>query len=74
MNAEVTASITRWRLDPVNMVRELFQAAPDTWQAKALGAFSTEPRLAIKSAKGPGGTAPLAWRGWNSAHARALQH
>jgi len=47
--------VQRWRLNPVSIVRELFQAAPDTRQAKALGAFSTDPRMAVKSAKGRAG-------------------
>ena len=66
MNAEVTASITRWRLDPVNMVRELFGVEPDTWQAKGLRAFATDPRLAVKSAKGPGRVPGFVWMEFSS--------
>ncbi len=47
------------------MVRDLFGVEPDAWQAEALQAFPTTPRLAMKACAGPGKTAVLAWLGWN---------
>ncbi len=55
----------RWRLKPSTMVRELFGAEPDPWQEEALDAYPSNPRLAMKSAKGPGKSTTLAWIGWN---------
>ena len=46
-------------------VRELFGVTPDPWQDEALIAFPHNPRVALKSCKGPGKTATLAWLGWN---------
>ncbi len=51
----------RWQLDPVNFVRENFQAEPDPWQSDFLHAFPDNNRLAMKAAKGPGKTCTLAW-------------
>lgn len=62
---EIADAIKRWRHDPVAMVKELFHAEPDPWQADGLRAFATDERIAVKSAKGPGKTAFLAWCGWN---------
>lgn len=64
MSAEA-ATIRRWREHPSQMVRELFGATPDPWQDDALEAYPHSPRLAMKSAKGPGKSTTLAWIGWN---------
>ena len=55
----------RWRQKPSTMVRELFGATPDPWQEEALDAYPGNPRLAMKSAKGPGKSTTLSWIGWN---------
>lgn len=55
------ATLKRWRLDPVAMVREAFNAEPDPWQREALSLFPKSPRLAMKACKGPGKTTVLAW-------------
>ena len=60
--AQIARAIDRWRVDPVNMVRELFQVEPDAWQAEGLTAFATDSRLAVKRAKGLGKTTLLAFR------------
>lgn len=57
--------LAQWRRKPSLMVRELFRAEPDAWQEEALDAYPTNPRLAMKSAKGPGKSTTLAWIGWN---------
>lgn len=54
-------TILRWRRDPANQVRELYQVEPDAWQEEALNLFPKSPRLAMKACKGPGKTAVLAW-------------
>lgn len=58
-------AIAAWRADPARMVRDLFGVTPDPWQAEALEAFPTTPRLVMKACKGPGKTALLAWLAWN---------
>lgn len=57
--------IKRWREDPVSFVRECLGVTPDAWQAEKLRAFPKHNRLGIKSGKGPGKTALLAWCAWN---------
>jgi len=59
------ADCKRWAEKPSLMVRELFGATPDPWQEEALDAFPKNPRLALKSAKGPGKSTTLSWIGWN---------
>ncbi|HLX21644.1 MAG TPA: hypothetical protein VKR23_15975 [Gaiellaceae bacterium] len=57
------ATLLRWKARPIEMVREQFGVEPDVWQAETLKLFA-EPstqRLALKSCKGPGKTAVLAW-------------
>lgn len=58
---KVKARLEHWRRDPIAFVREEFQVEPDPWQAEALAAFPNVNRLAVKSCKGPGKTALLAW-------------
>lgn len=63
-----TRSVTmlrKWRDDPVTMVRDLWKAEPDAWQAEALRAFRTSPRMVMKSCAGPGKSCVLAWIAWN---------
>lgn len=57
--------LLKWQASPLAMVRELFGVEPDPWQAEALEAFPTNPRLALSASKGPGKTAVLAWLCWN---------
>ena len=59
------ARIHEWSQHPSKMVRDLLGVEPDPWQAEALEAFPSSPRLAMKAAKGPGKTSCLAWIGWN---------
>lgn len=63
--AALAAKIPVWREHPARMVRELFGVEPDNWQEEALEAFPHRPRIALKSCKGPGKTATLAWIGLN---------
>ncbi len=63
--AALAAKIPVWREHPAQMVRELFGVEPDNWQEEALEAFPHRPRIALKSCKGPGKTATLAWIGLN---------
>lgn len=64
-----SARIHRWRKDPISFVKENFKVDPDAWQRKALTAFASgdvqAQRIAMKSCKGPGKTALLAWVIWN---------
>lgn len=65
MTESPARKLAEWREHPAQMVRELFHVQPDAWQEEALEAFPRERRLAMKSCKGPGKTAALAWLGWN---------
>lgn len=56
--------IAKWKADPVFFVRSQFGVDPDPWQADCLLAFLTHQRMALKSCKGPGKTALLAWLAW----------
>lgn len=56
-----SATLDRWRRDPVAFVRQEFKVEPDPWQVDVLRAFPTHNRLAMKACKGPGKTAVLAW-------------
>ena len=58
-------TLVRWRWRPIDMVRELFGAEPDDWQAEGLAAFPHHNRIAFKASKGPGKTTELAWFAWN---------
>ena len=57
------ARLARWRLRPIDMVREEFGVEPDVWQADVLAAFANPDvqRIAMKACKGPGKTAAEAW-------------
>lgn len=57
-------SIATWLEDPVQFVRDVFNAEPDEWQADALRAMATKPRVALKACKGPGKSTALAWFAW----------
>ncbi|HEV2133787.1 MAG TPA: hypothetical protein VGR47_05945 [Terracidiphilus sp.] len=61
------ARIREWRADPLNFVREVFQAEPDAWQVETLGLLAKpgRKRVAMKACAGPGKTAVLAWAGWH---------
>ena len=63
---DVERAVQRWRLNPVASCESCSRPRPDTWQAKALGAFSTDPRLAIKSGKGPGRVPGFVWMEFSS--------
>lgn len=65
MTDRAITALRRWRADPPNMVRELFKAEPDAWQADVLTAFPSSPRMAMKACKGPGKSCVLAWLVWN---------
>lgn len=62
---KLVEAFQRWKDKPSTMVREMFGATPDAWQEEALDAYPANPRLAMKSAKGPGKSTTLAWIGWN---------
>lgn len=64
---QLKAKITRWRRDPVTMVREEFHTEPDKWQIEYLKDFAdpSKQRLGQQACAGPGKTAVLAWCGWN---------
>jgi phage terminase large subunit len=62
---EAVEQLLRWKQDPVAFVREVLGAEPDLWQIEVLRAFPTNPRIAMKAAKGVGKTALLAWCIWN---------
>lgn len=61
-----TATIHRWRQDPLSFVREVFKIEPDRWQEKALRTLAAGRvnRLCMRACAGPGKTAVLAWIGW----------
>lgn len=69
MTAAMTAAerIALWRRDPVQMVRDLFRAEPDAWQARALRAFPdpAQRRIAMQACAGPGKSTVMAWCAWN---------
>ena len=54
-----------WKYYPDQMVRDLFNVEPDTWQANGLRSFPDNPRIAMKASKGVGKTTELAWMAWN---------
>lgn len=60
MQAAVS-QIRKWREQPSQMVRDLFNVEPDIWQAEALDSYPTVQRMAMKACAGPGKTATLAW-------------
>lgn len=62
--AELAEGMRRWIEHPCQMVRELFGAEPDGWQADILEAFPHCPRQAMTACKGPGKSTVLAWLCW----------
>jgi hypothetical protein len=61
---EAIEAIARWWGDPVAFVREMFGAIPDAWQADALRAVASDPRVGMSACKGPGKSCALAWVIW----------
>ena len=61
----VADCIIKWIDDPVLFVRDMFGIEPDRWQKRVLRAFPHNQRIAMKSCKGPGKTAVLAWLIWH---------
>lgn len=61
-------ALAYWLANPVEAVKDWFNATPDDWQGDLLNSFisskSTFDRAAVKSAHGPGKTAVEAWAGW----------
>ena len=61
-------SISRYRQDPIQFVRDHFQVEPDAWQRKGLLAFASGDdkimRICLSACAGPGKSALLAWCGW----------
>ena len=60
----IIARLAIWHDDPVQFVRDNFEVEPDAWQAKALQAAATDPRVGMSACKGPGKTAVLGWIIW----------
>ena len=58
---KVRERILRWSVDPVAFVREVMDAEPQPWQAQAMMALVSEPRVAVKSGHGVGKSTMLAW-------------
>lgn len=63
-------ALRAWKADPCLMVRQLFKAEPDDWQAEALRIFADPvtpiaKRIAMQACAGPGKSTALAWMGWN---------
>lgn len=65
--SELQTRLTRWRLQPGVMARELFGQTPEYWQDAVFAAFPTERgrRIAMPAAKGSGKTWTMAVLGWN---------
>ncbi len=57
--------IALWKADPVQFVRDVFGAEPDSWQVEVLRMFPVHQRIAMKACKGPGKSTVLAWIIWN---------
>ena len=51
----------KWRDDPELFVRQVLGGEPFPWQCEALASYAANSRLAIKSGKGVGKSALLAW-------------
>ena len=58
-------NIRTWLEHPDIFVREVFGVTPDPWQDDVLKAFPNNQRMALKSSKGVGKSAVLAWLIWN---------
>lgn len=57
--------IAIWRHDPVQFVRDVFDAEPDEWQKDFLHGYNNHRRIASKACKGPGKTCVLSWCCWH---------
>ncbi len=53
-----------WRKDPVQFVRDMFDAEPDEWQKDALYSARDKKRTALSACKGPGKSTVKSWIGW----------
>ena len=60
----VVSRLAVWFHDPVQFVRDVFEAEPDAWQREALEAIARDPRTGLSACKGPGKTTVLAWAIW----------
>lgn len=58
---QLQETFLRWRLHPIQFVREVLQAEPVDWQAEALIALESEDRLAVRSGHGVGKSTFEAW-------------
>ena len=58
---KIKKRIVNWAVDPVLFVQEVLGAEPEPWQAEAMRALVTEPRIAVRSGHGVGKTTALAW-------------
>lgn len=76
MSAVAIETIRRWRVRPIDFVREVFRAEPDDWQAQMLLDYaqvdahgnhdpSKKNRTAACACKGPGKTCGECWCGWH---------
>ena len=65
MNPASVAQIAAWREHPARMVRDLWGAEPEPWQAQVLEAFPHNQRICMKASKGVGKTCLEAWLIWN---------
>lgn len=62
-------TLRRWRLDPVQFVRDNFHVEPNEWQKDVLRTYGDPARprvrLSMQACAGPGKTAVLAWCAWH---------
>jgi hypothetical protein len=64
LEEEAVLAKLAWLEDPVGYVRATFQVEPDEWQAEALRAIASDPRVGLSACKGPGKTCVEAWVIW----------
>lgn len=57
--------LVKWREDPAQMIRDLFDTELDDWQKDVCDAFPKHQRIAMQACKGPGKTAVMAMLVWN---------
>ncbi len=57
----LATTLKKFRDEPIEFVREILRVEPDNWQAEALTALATKPRVAIRSGHGVGKTALESW-------------
>lgn len=62
--AAAIEAMATWLDDPVQFVRDNFDAEPDEWQADALRQLVVNDRVAMVACKGPGKSTVLAWGAW----------